>query len=618
MEDRIARTISNIASLDALEQFEVNARNRNALTDEIKATIRAKTIELGRELVSEKTRLDLSRLSPAEQKIVDTLGEFVAIRRRQGKTANRTFDQIRNRGLIGAAEAAVSRSKPTQGYEVLADADREDLSYERIILDHPDEFSPRAIWYSRRTLGLPNESDGPPKAAGAAPPASVNQDDEHGHGRNPRWSRDELILALELYLRFQDALPSQDSEEIAELSEFLGKLGRARGITQAETFRNANGVYMKLGNFRRLDPAYTSEGKVGLTRGNKEEESVWNDFSTDTEGLAKAVAEIRASIDGSLPAHINAQGVRVQPEEVPYWVFVCNPKKWAIDRFLDRRVERDTWGVRPSDRNRFAPGQLGIVRVGVDKRSNAQLDGKPPLEAGIYALCEIESEAFDGTGANDKFWAPGQAREPGWPTVKIRYLQTYLAKPLTIQRLRAEKPNISALLLNGFQAASFPIPADDFRDVVALLGEKLEQMPSAVQLSDVDAATLAAIEARYLNASPEVKQRISKTIERGPVGALVKQATGYHCQVCSALGRNPVGFLKKSGEPYVEAHHVTPVCKKEVGSLSASNIMTLCPNHHRQMHYGGVDVVIADTTFELTVDGQPIKILRLGLAIAAH
>jgi hypothetical protein len=74
-------------------------------------------------------------------------------------------------------------------------------------------------------------------------------------------------------------------------------------------------------------------------------------------------------------------------------------------------------------------------------------------------------------------WAPGQAREPGWPTVKLRYLRTYLGDPLTIERLQAEKPDISGLLLNGFQAASFPIPADDFRAVLALLGEKADSLP---------------------------------------------------------------------------------------------------------------------------------------------
>ncbi len=93
-----------------------------------------------------------------------------------------------------------------------------------------------------------------------------------------------------------------------------------------------------------------------------------------------------------------------------YWIFVCNPARWAIDRFLAAGIERDTWGIRPSDQHRFAPGQLAIVRVGVDQRSAAQREGGARLEAGIYAVCEVESTAYPGTGANDRYWVDGEGR----------------------------------------------------------------------------------------------------------------------------------------------------------------------------------------------------------------
>ena len=35
----------------------------------------------------------------------------------------------------------------------------------------------------------------------------------------------------------------------------LSRMARLLGLSTAETFRNANGVYMKMMNFRRLDPA---------------------------------------------------------------------------------------------------------------------------------------------------------------------------------------------------------------------------------------------------------------------------------------------------------------------------------------------------------------------------
>ena len=434
--------------------------------------------------------------------------------------------------------------------------------------------------------------------------------------RNPAWSRDELILALDLYLRFRGAPPAKDSPEIAELSAFLGRMGDALSSTETKTYRNANGVYMKMMNFMRFDPEYTADGRVGLKRGNKNEETIWNEFSSNPVQLTAAVALIRSAIDGEHGAdRVMEERVHVPSAEEPYWVFVCNPKKWAIDRFLRSGTEHDTWGVRPSDRNRFAPGQLGIVRVGVDRRTKAELEGNPPLEPGIYALCEVESEAFVGTGASDDYWAPGHTRGPDWPTVKIRYLQSYFDSPLTIEKLRVERPGISRLLINGFQAASFPIPADDFRAVMALLSEELGHLPSPTKkLSDIPSDELASMEEKYLHASPEVKERLSKTVERGSVGAQVKKATGFKCQLCEALGLHPIGFLKKNGEPYVEAHHVMPVAKKEVGSLAASNIMTLCANHHRQIHYGGIDIVIGKMTFDFVIEGTPVKIQRFNSA----
>lgn len=162
MDERIARTIHGIGTFKDLAQFEANARKQTALTPEIEAAIRTRSKELGRTLVAERTGLDLSRLTEAEEKIVEAVSEYAGIMKRQGKDAGRTLMQLKSQGLIGAAEISVSKAQPTQGYQELVDADLTHLSYEQIILDHPDDFSTRAIWYAKRTLGIPNDSDKPP------------------------------------------------------------------------------------------------------------------------------------------------------------------------------------------------------------------------------------------------------------------------------------------------------------------------------------------------------------------------------------------------------------------------------------------------------------------------
>jgi hypothetical protein len=75
---------------------------------------------------------------------------------------------------------------------------------------------------------------------------------------NPDWLRDELILALNVYLKHRPNPPAKESPEIIALSDTLNRLGKELFPPEqrASTFRNTNGVYMKLMNFRRLDPQY--------------------------------------------------------------------------------------------------------------------------------------------------------------------------------------------------------------------------------------------------------------------------------------------------------------------------------------------------------------------------
>ncbi|MCR2835299.1 hypothetical protein [Parerythrobacter lacustris] len=65
---------------------------------------------------------------------------------------------------------------------------------------------------------------------------------------------------------------------------------------------------------------------------------------------------------------------------------------------------------------------------------------------------------------------------------------------------------------------------------------------------------------------PEVREKVSKQIERGSIGQKLKKLNGYRCQLCEVLGHDPISFVKANGEPYVEAHHVTPVSELQLGS----------------------------------------------------
>lgn len=149
MAKDLLTVIAGVADLKGLGTLERRIGERNVGTPEIAVAIDAKYAEFGRIMVEQKTGLDLSDLSPAEVKIVNATGRYVALQKRDGKNAEYTFRILRNRGLIEAAEVTVARSKVTPGFEVLDAADLKSLSFEQIIVDHPDEFSAPAQWYAR-------------------------------------------------------------------------------------------------------------------------------------------------------------------------------------------------------------------------------------------------------------------------------------------------------------------------------------------------------------------------------------------------------------------------------------------------------------------------------------
>lgn len=116
--------------------------------------------------------------------------------------------------------------------------------------------------------------------------------------RNPNWTRDELILALEFYRRYSGNPPSKESKEILELSDTLNRMAHEQFKVTSD-FRNPNGVYMKIMNFRKFDPDYIAKGLKGLPNSGKLAEVVWNDFLGEPDRLNKTANAIRSFITTS-------------------------------------------------------------------------------------------------------------------------------------------------------------------------------------------------------------------------------------------------------------------------------------------------------------------------------
>ncbi len=98
------------------------------------------------------------------------------------------------------------------------------------------------------------------------------------------WSREELIIAFNLYCKIPFGKIHNRNPEIISLSKLLG--------------RTPSALSWKLANFSRLDPTLQKRNISGATHGSKEEIGVWHEFSADWERLAFESEKLLAKITG--------------------------------------------------------------------------------------------------------------------------------------------------------------------------------------------------------------------------------------------------------------------------------------------------------------------------------
>lgn len=110
-----------------------------------------------------------------------------------------------------------------------------------------------------------------------------------GHG-NPNWTREEVILALDLYNQLNGSIPGPNDERVIALSEELRSLPYHREASKVASFRNPAGVAFKLQNIRQV-----ASGQ-GLPHTARTDREVWNDFGSNKAATTTAAARIRNGI----------------------------------------------------------------------------------------------------------------------------------------------------------------------------------------------------------------------------------------------------------------------------------------------------------------------------------
>jgi len=111
----------------------------------------------------------------------------------------------------------------------------------------------------------------------------------NGRG-NPKWNRDETILALETYFALAGRNPSAKDPQIIALSQTLRALPYHGEAARTPTFRNPDGAAFKVQNLRSRE---TGKGLVNVSRMDRE---IWEEFGANPTEVARLATLIRAGI----------------------------------------------------------------------------------------------------------------------------------------------------------------------------------------------------------------------------------------------------------------------------------------------------------------------------------
>lgn len=156
--------------------------------------------------------------------------------------------------------------------------------------------------------------------------------------------------------------------------------------------------------------------------------------------------------------------------------------------------------------------------------------------------------------------------------------------------LRVRRSNQTMSLSAYYNA--FEYLDEEFRDEgsnVISEPEALYDVQDEIRLNNLQDRIRAFNEA-YRRVEPRKQKRISEYIARpNAITDYLKKYRNFTCQFCGEMG-----FVQKNGTRYVEAHHIIEIHELLAGSLCSDNIVVVCANCHRKLHYAEVVYEVED------------------------
>ena len=105
------------------------------------------------------------------------------------------------------------------------------------------------------------------------------------------WSRDELILAVNLYCKLPFGKMHKNNTEIIKLADLIG--------------RTPSSIALKLGNFASFDPTLKERGIKGASNASKLDKEIWDEFYNNWDAALFESERLMAKVKNTTIEKLN-------------------------------------------------------------------------------------------------------------------------------------------------------------------------------------------------------------------------------------------------------------------------------------------------------------------------
>jgi len=104
-----------------------------------------------------------------------------------------------------------------------------------------------------------------------------------------KWTRDELTLTLDLYLRSNRRILEPHNPDLVEVLKVMNRLRLQADTPEGRMPRTGGSIKAKMTNFRAIDPDHPSKGWGNI---GKPDLDVWTTYAYDPTALSEEVVRI--------------------------------------------------------------------------------------------------------------------------------------------------------------------------------------------------------------------------------------------------------------------------------------------------------------------------------------